>query len=253
MSKPLLTIAIPTYMRAEYLKKNLAQLKRLGQGHWDELEIIICDNASPDKTETYVNEAIADGMSIRYIKNTTNIGGDPNFAQCFNLANGKYFLLLGDDDFFVDGSLSSILERIRSDDYGVVHLRAFGFEEDFQKEVPTHKPKDVVYTDAGEFLQSVAQMMTLISACIVNKQLISPIDARDFIGSQLVQVHWVVRAALAAKQNLQVREHVIGCKRNNSGGYEYSQVFVVNFFNILEQYKAIGMTDKAIHKIERRF
>ena len=63
--QPLLTIAIPTYMRAEYLKKNLAQLKRLGHGLWDELELLISDNASPDTTELVVMEAIADGLPIR--------------------------------------------------------------------------------------------------------------------------------------------------------------------------------------------
>jgi hypothetical protein len=95
-------------------------------------------------------------------------------------------------------------------------------------------------------------MMTLISACVVNKELISPVDARDFIGGNLIQVHWVVRSALAAKENLQIREYFIGCKRNNSGGYDFSQVFVVNFLKILDQYKAMGVSEKTIRKIEGR-
>ena len=94
-AKPLLTIAIPTYNRARYLKELLTVL-------FDQLrdeprvELIISNNATPDETPAVVNEFVKRGLQVRYLCNETNIGPDANFLQCFEQARGKYVWILGD-------------------------------------------------------------------------------------------------------------------------------------------------------------
>lgn len=51
----ILTIAIPTYNRANYLKR---ALKSIAKQYDDRLEIIVSDNASLDDTEEVVREII---------------------------------------------------------------------------------------------------------------------------------------------------------------------------------------------------
>lgn len=90
---PLFTIGIPTYNRAEFLRESLASA--LGQT-FDDLEIIVSDNASTDETEEVVRQA---GSRVRYHRNPTNLGAAANWAKLVELARGRYFSWLQDDDW----------------------------------------------------------------------------------------------------------------------------------------------------------
>lgn len=249
---PLLTIAIPTWNRADFLALNLARLAVEGKDLWDTVELLVSDNGSVDHTPSVLGDAIANGMPIRYIRNAENIGSDANIAQCFNLAQGEFVLILGDDDLFVDGALSLLLKHLAAGDYGVVCLRPYGFELDFRREYPGPAGRERVFSEVGDFLAAIGPLMTLISSCVINKRLLPGVDARQFCGDNLVQVHLVLRAALAGKQNLFLERYLIACQRNNSGGYDFSQVFVSNLGAVMDSCRPLGLTDKAIRAIEGR-
>jgi len=91
---PLITVAIPTYNRANgYLRKAIECA--LGQTYQN-VEVVISDNCSSDNTEEIV-KGYADPR-IRYFRQSTNIGANNNFNFCLSKAEGSYFLLLHDDD-----------------------------------------------------------------------------------------------------------------------------------------------------------
>jgi len=248
--QPLLTIAIPTWQRASFLALNLAQLARELAGTTDPVEVLVSDNAALDATPKVVQQAMQTGLPIRYIRNAVNIGPDANFAQCFNLAQGKFVLILGDDDLFVDGALSWLLQRLRQAEFGVVCLRPYGFAVDFRKEHPGGEGGERAFDDVGAFLAAIGPLVTLISSCIINKNLLPCVDAQEFCGGNLVQVHLVIRAALLAKTNLFANRYLMACKRNNSGGYNFSRVFVEELGRILDCYQSIGLTSRAIRAFE---
>jgi abequosyltransferase len=252
LSSPLLTIAIPTWNRAAFLALNLERLSHEGLDSWGLVEVLVSDNASSDDTSRVVSDAISGGMPVRYVRNAKNKGSDANIAQCFNLALGKYVLILGDDDLFVDGAFQLLLARLAPENCGVVCLRPYGFESDFRKEYPGSGGRERVFRDAGAFLAAVGPLMTLISSCAISKQMLPKVDARDFCGDNLVQVHLVLRAALAARENLFIERYLIACKRNNSGGYDFSQVFVSNLGAVLDSCKPLGLSESAIVAIESR-
>lgn len=251
--KPQLTISIPTYNRSNYLGDTLQQLhSELANFNPGEVEVIVSDNASPDNTEKVVSDAIRSGLVIRYIKNSENIGSDANIAQCFNQANGKYVLILGDDDLFVDGSLNWLIGNLASKEYGLVCMRSYGFNSDFRKEYPGNWGKDIEHSDTGDYLSAVGPALTLISACVVNKSLLKGVDANQFCGSNLVQVHLNLLALLASSKNLLSTRYHIACKRNNSGGYNFIQVFVERLGGILDSYQDKGLSVSSIKKFDRR-
>jgi glycosyltransferase involved in cell wall biosynthesis len=101
-SKPLLTIAVPTFNRASCLRELLSLLADQLKDQ-PRVELIISDNASPDETPAVVQEFIANGLRVRYLRNTKNIGPDANFLQCFEQASGKHIWLFGDDDLVTPG------------------------------------------------------------------------------------------------------------------------------------------------------
>lgn len=91
---PLVTIAIPTFNRADsYLPQSLQSA--LAQTY-PCVEILVSDNCSSDHTEELVKRF--DDPRIRYFRQSQNIGPNNNGNFCVEKAQGAYFLLLHDDD-----------------------------------------------------------------------------------------------------------------------------------------------------------
>lgn len=247
----LLTIAIPTYNRASFLDLCLSHIcEQLGKGA-TRVELLVSDNDSTDSTSDVVGKYINSGYTINYIKNKENIGPDRNCLQCFNLANGKYVLILGDDDILLDGSLTNILDIIGKDDYGVVHLRSYGFIEDFKKERPAgHFEGHIIYTDIKEFLHKASYFLTFVSTNVVNKSLVSSrLELNRFLDSNLVQLGWTFSALFNSKKNVYVKEFMVAAKLYNSGGYKLCQVFGVNSKKVFDMFANEEGVDREFFKI----
>jgi glycosyltransferase involved in cell wall biosynthesis len=114
---PLVTIAIPTYNRADYyLQQSLASALSQTYQH---IEIIVSDNCSTDNTQAFVR-SFSDPR-LRYFRHDKNIGANNNFNHCLEQAKGDYFLLLQDDDMidndFVEVCMTT---AAKSKDIGII-------------------------------------------------------------------------------------------------------------------------------------
>lgn len=99
MAYPLVTIIVPTYNRAGFLREALGSATRQD---YPNLEIVVCDNASTDNTESTVAPFLSD-QRVRYCKNATNLGAVRNYQLGVEVhARGEWFLLLSDDDYLTD-------------------------------------------------------------------------------------------------------------------------------------------------------
>lgn len=250
--QPLLTIAIPTWNRAAYLEQNLLQLaaemRGVAPGH---VELLVSDNHSTDATPAVVEKAQRAGLAIRYVRNAENLGWGRNFAQCFELASGKYLLLLGDDDLLTDGALPLLVDRLGRAEYGVVCLGAYGFDVDFRAEYPGDHGVEREFADANEFLIAVGALATLISSCVVNKTLLAGVDGRQYASGDLAFLPLVLRAALAAPRNLYLTKFLIASKRANSFSYEFSGVFVTEMWRLYDERLGSGLEPATVREIER--
>src|SRR5438045_1154479 len=111
---PFLTIGIPTWCRADYLKNNLLSLTRqIASLPPDAVEIVVSDNASDDATPAICMELAQAFSFLRYHRNQTNIGANANFEQVITLAKGHYVWLLGDDDLIAEHSIEKVMHDIR--------------------------------------------------------------------------------------------------------------------------------------------
>jgi glycosyltransferase involved in cell wall biosynthesis len=95
-SVPRVSIGLPTYSRPV----ELAQcLRDLSAQTFQDLEIIVSDNASPDpEVERLVRLAAATDPRIRYVRQARNIGPIPNFQAVLAEARGEFFIWAADDD-----------------------------------------------------------------------------------------------------------------------------------------------------------
>ncbi len=251
--QPVLTIAIPTRNRSYYLEKNLEQLKReIKQIEANLVEIIVSDNCSADNTGSIVDSAIKTGGAISYVRNAEDIGWGRNFLQCFELARGAYVLILGDDDFFVDGALKKLIEKLQNAEYGVVCLQTYGFDIDCKDEQPYNSSTDRLYTNPGKFIRDVGAYVTLISACVINKNLVKDFRSGWQKYPNLPVLYLVLRAAIRSERNLYIREYMVGCKRNNSANYIFSDIFVDEMWSIIDKECSNFISPKWIKEFERK-
>ncbi len=70
-----------------------------------ELELLVADDASPDNTQTVIEELIHShpkGKLIRYHRHEKNMGAQANFLWALQQARGEFIATLDGDDFWTD-------------------------------------------------------------------------------------------------------------------------------------------------------
>lgn len=123
---PLVTIAIPTYNRANaYLPQ---ALESVFKQTYQNLDIIVADNCSTDDTERVVRAY--DDPRLRYMKHSNNIGAFNNWSFCLEQARGTYLQFLFDDDLidpdFIEVCMAAVDGRV---DVGVILTGAREIDE----------------------------------------------------------------------------------------------------------------------------
>ncbi|MDD5367633.1 MAG: glycosyltransferase family 2 protein [Anaerolineaceae bacterium] len=124
----LLSICIPTYNRAELLCKALESI--LPQvARRDQIEVVVCDNASTDGTKDVVDRLIQSYPLLRYHRNEKNLGFDGNIVVCIEQGRGRYISLFSDDDISLPGSYGRILKEIQTYEPAILYVNHFPFRE----------------------------------------------------------------------------------------------------------------------------
>ena len=242
----LLSICIPTYNRAPYLKEMLTrlidQIKELPCQ--DIIELFISDNCSTDNTFSIVKEFEITAPYLKYYKNETNLGMDGNFINCFNKAKGKFVWLLGDDDYLLPGKLKVILDILKRKDYGLIHLNT-------RKDLDA---RDGEYDDSNEFLSKVSFWSTFISGNIVNSMYVNLIDFEKYRGTFLTILPPYLLAAKNSKYNYFCKDFFLDISHNYSrnGGYNYIQVFCNNYLSIWKDYCVKDKNDIKWYEKEKK-
>lgn len=98
MSKPLLSIVIPTYNRCDVLLKGLDLLDAQMSGVGSMVEVIVKDDCSTDETQRLISRKEYSNFDFEYSRNLTNIGLERNLIEAGRHARGQYLWIFGDDD-----------------------------------------------------------------------------------------------------------------------------------------------------------
>jgi glycosyltransferase involved in cell wall biosynthesis len=114
----LLTIAIPTYNRAELLDKQLTWLADAIQGYESECEILVSDNCSTDNTKEIVEkwQTKLNHLTFNYNCNSENIGVLKNINYCLKNATTKFVWAIGDDDPIQTRAVGYVINNIKKQD-----------------------------------------------------------------------------------------------------------------------------------------
>jgi glycosyltransferase involved in cell wall biosynthesis len=109
MAVPRVSIGVPVYNGESYLAHTLDSI--LGQTFKD-LEVIVSDNASTDRTEEICRAYATRDPRVRYYRHDVNRGAVWNHNRAFELAKGEFFKWNSADDYcgpeFVERCLGAL-------------------------------------------------------------------------------------------------------------------------------------------------
>lgn len=102
--QPEVTIAIPTYNRLELLRRALdSALSQQGAS----IQVVISDDGSTDSTADFLRSITDDRVCC--LISAKNAGMHTNMNNCLKAAQGRYFLMLSDDDYLEPGCVEALL------------------------------------------------------------------------------------------------------------------------------------------------
>ena len=97
----ILSIVIPTYNRANEVKRAILSIINLLQLHESDCELIVTDNASSDDTVTVVKRLVRNLKNTTILESDENSGPSRNWLRGVEKAEGRYILLLFSDDLML--------------------------------------------------------------------------------------------------------------------------------------------------------
>lgn len=134
MNKPLVSVIIPTYKRADMLTKAIDSA--INQTYKN-IEIIVIDDNDPSskyrfETKKKLSSYIQSGV-IRYIENEKNLGGAITRNRAVEQSKGEYIAFLDDDDIFFPTKIEKQVEVMiqnKDNNVGLVYCHCNGVDEE---------------------------------------------------------------------------------------------------------------------------
>lgn len=122
VSKPLLTIAVPSYNVEKFLEASIHSLIDNELSH--KLEVLIINDGSKDNTAKIGKKleklTTVDGKSIVKLIDKENGGHGSTINKGIEIATGKYFKLMDGDDYFVEKDFIEFIKILEKEDSDII-------------------------------------------------------------------------------------------------------------------------------------
>jgi len=128
-TEPIVGIGLPVFNGERYLAQTIDSI--LAQT-FENFELVICDNASTDRTQEIAEGYALRDARVRYYRNDRNLGAGPNYDLCFYRSRGEYFKWAAHDDLLAPDFIAQCVTLLdRNPDavmsaVGVTHIDSEG-------------------------------------------------------------------------------------------------------------------------------
>lgn len=257
----LLSLCIPTYQRAGFLEEGLdAALVQWADDltplQRRQVEVIICDNASTDGTPALVKKVqeANPSLALTYFRQPENRGADANILQAASLGTGQYLYLLSDDDILLPGALRAMLALIDSHP----GMAAFCLNSRPFLKSPAEETVPVLPLNPDQPIESLEDCLyflgtrlTFLSILLFRRDAFAAGEYSRFVGSNLLQSYVFVDAL--GRGGMFVPQRIfLATRENNTGGYNFFQVFVTGFGNVMRYARSQGCAETTIRAVLAR-
>jgi glycosyltransferase involved in cell wall biosynthesis len=138
---PRVSLGVPVYNGETFLAHTLESL--LAQT-FNEIEVIISDNASTDRTQQICKSFAARDPRVEYIRQDHNLGASANYNFVARRSHGEYFKWAAHDDLCEPTFVERCVELL-----------------DENKDAVVAYPRSVLISDAGDLIEPVTEDMSL--------------------------------------------------------------------------------------------
>jgi abequosyltransferase len=153
-----LSIAIPTYNRAEMLEYNLLQI--IDELLQYNIPVYISDDSTNEETEKCIRKMNEKYGLFHYKKNEIRMGHDLNCLHTLSLPVENYVWYMGDSMIIKKGSIEKVLSYIDSDVYDFISCNADGRFIDVGSKV---------FNDGVVLFETLCWHLTMTGSTIYNK------------------------------------------------------------------------------------
>ena len=129
---PLITFIIPVYKALPWLERSLSSILNAEKKAPLPIEILICDDASPDDTGKLVDRLAESDPRIIPLHNEKNGSVCYSRNRCLDLAKGKWICFVDQDDV-LDENAFEVFAKTLDEESQIIY---YGFE-DFYEETPS--------------------------------------------------------------------------------------------------------------------
>lgn len=202
MQKYLLAVCIPTYNRSMYLKGLLENISFEVDkyGNYNDIQIIIVDGHSDDDTEEMV-KAFKIRCALKYYRRQVKEGIDKDIIKCVQLSDAEYCWLFSDDDRFIDGAISYLLDVLRKErSLSGCFCNRVPFDIKLERKVAEVSEwpgkiikKDRLFIEKSECIKNIGMDYGFISSQVINsarwEKAVGNEDYGDLYKSYYLMVH----------------------------------------------------------------
>ncbi len=261
ITRPLLTIAIPTFNRGNLLRRNLDSITKSIFGFESLVEVVISDNNSQDNTSNILKE-YEKYKYIKYYKNNENIGFNHNYIKIVDqYANGKYCWVLGDDDFIRIGAIEILVKILLSNES--ISFICLSFDTNWSLTNITNCPtvineeKIIYFNTFKDLISDISNdgniLMEFISASIFKTDLIKSLK-KDFISKSSLDLpyynmfphSYYFANSLKNEKSLFIKEKIFYANLHDIKGWEenFSAIYFVIQTHMLNYFLDCGFSKK---------
>jgi glycosyltransferase involved in cell wall biosynthesis len=222
-----LTICIPTLNRGSFIG---ATLESIVAQATDEVEILVMDGGSTDRTQQVVSDFQRRFRSLRYIRKdfesaglnpptTSSAGFDRDCNRAMELAEGEYCWLFSDDDLLKPGAIQTVLNATRKQ-YGLIIVNAevrsanlgrmLGPRRLLLTADRVYKPSENqnLFVDVGDFL-------SFLGCVVIKRRLWIAREKEKYVGSGFVHAGIIFQTPIP-EDVLVISEPLISIRYGNA-------------------------------------
>ena len=234
----LLSICIPTYNRAEYLRKTLESI--ISQPAWKDgiTEIVISNNASTDHTDSVIKEYSEKFPNlIRSISQPNPINSHLNFEEAMRMGKGTFLKLNNDTLTWQPNMLKTYLELLNSENTDIILTPNSPMAPGFSR-------NETICKSIDETINFCSYFITWIGCFGVRRETFLKLDnpSRN-PETYLTQVDMILRLLNSGyKAKCDGRHFFETLNIANRANYQIVEIFGHNYFIILKEYLNKGLS-----------
>ena len=250
MSKPLLSICIPTKNHSEELCNTLESIvKSTIFKNTEKIEIVIADNCSNDNTREVVeNFRNLYGGKINYVRNQKDLYGSLNYEVALKAANGVMRKLHNSYFYFAPGAVDLLVDLVEN----FAAKKPVIFYTNGEK---NSEAEDLFQCNSiDQFVSKVSFMSTWIGGFFVwEEDLLGIRDFNRNIESGISHTEFLLRVISNKNIVVVLNKKLMQTQRNwPRGGYNIAQIFGENYLGILNKYVDSNELSLNVFEVEKK-